>query len=385
MEKKINYQFKVLYVLGIIFVVAGHSSANSGLNIMTNWFHLYSFHLGIFVFSSGYFYSEKAKDNFFLYMWNKVKRLLVPLYLWNVIYGILVILLKAKGFSMGGEFTLRNLLLTPILTGHQFIYNLGGWFIVPLFCVEIFHVMYKKIFGKVLACIGGNYFTFVAYLLLGMTGVYFCSKGFNFGWYLVLFRMLIFLPFYAAGNLYRNNIERKDNLRSLYYLGIVFIIQLAIITRIGYPPYYDWAFCSNFKDGVILPYICAFTGIAFWIRIARIITPILKNNLFMLKIADNTYSIMLHHLLGIMFAKTLFAIICKYTKYCHDFDWVSYKTELWWTYFPKGLTQWGLLYLVFGIMTGLLAGKIERNVVKTAKRLKLIMEEMIYDRKNMAS
>lgn len=147
-DKKVNYQFKVLYALGIIFIVAGHSGGNGGMDFWTNWFPLYSFHLGIFVFASGYFYSEQAENTIPQYIWKKIKRMVIPLYIWNVFYGVFVLISKTQGFTIGGDFTLRNLLLTPVLTGHQFIYNLGGWFIIPLIGIEAFHVLFIKFLGK---------------------------------------------------------------------------------------------------------------------------------------------------------------------------------------------------------------------------------------------
>ena len=61
----------------------------------------------------------------------------MPLYLWNAAYGALCWYLnRHQGFALGGEFNLYNLLYAPLVDGHQFIYNMASWFLVPLFLVQ---------------------------------------------------------------------------------------------------------------------------------------------------------------------------------------------------------------------------------------------------------
>lgn len=55
---KTNYQFKILYFIGIIFVVAGHARAND-LIFWNELIHCAGFYMGMFVFCSGYFYKSE--------------------------------------------------------------------------------------------------------------------------------------------------------------------------------------------------------------------------------------------------------------------------------------------------------------------------------------
>ena len=163
-KKQIDYRFKLLYALGMIFIVAGHCNFG-GISILYDWFAVYGFHLGLFIFCSGYFYSDKAENNVFKYFIKKVKSLLIPLFIWNIIYGILVSFSHKFGFTIGGEFNLYNLFIAPLINGHQFAYNLSGWFVVPLFLTEILNV----IFRKVLSCISHSvkeYILFAFYLAI---------------------------------------------------------------------------------------------------------------------------------------------------------------------------------------------------------------------------
>ena len=72
-ENNINYQFKLLYAIGIVMIVANHTSGNGGISLFYELFPAASFEIGLFVFTSGYFYKEK---NFIKY----------PFYLKKLIY-----------------------------------------------------------------------------------------------------------------------------------------------------------------------------------------------------------------------------------------------------------------------------------------------------------
>lgn len=93
----------------------------------------------------GIFLQNANTDNLNKYILYKVKTLLVPLYLWNLFYGIFVLFMHVLGFTYGEELTLQNLLIAPIHGGHQFYYNLGGWFVAPLFMVQICNVLVRRL------------------------------------------------------------------------------------------------------------------------------------------------------------------------------------------------------------------------------------------------
>ncbi len=51
---------------------------------------------------------------------------MMPLYIYNFVYGIIVAVSHAAGFGMGRDFTIYILLFALLTNGHQFIYNMGG-------------------------------------------------------------------------------------------------------------------------------------------------------------------------------------------------------------------------------------------------------------------
>ena len=84
-NKSENHTIHVFYLLAIVFVVDGHTT-NGHLFEMNGLFRYYSFHLMMFAFGSGYFfklYGGACSD-----LAHRAKKLLVPLYLWNAVYGV---------------------------------------------------------------------------------------------------------------------------------------------------------------------------------------------------------------------------------------------------------------------------------------------------------
>lgn len=346
---KKDYRFQILYALGIIFIVAGHGGG-AAVNLFSDWFPFSSFHLGLFMFISGYFYKKDSEQTINKFIIKKVKKLLVPLLLWNIFYAIVVKLLSYGGFTIGVNYKnlIDNLIILPIKTGHQFGYNLGGWFVIPLLMIQIYNVLIRKVINK--NCKKFNEWTyFLLNLCLGIIGVYMASRGYNHEWWLVLVRMLYFIPFYSFGILYKNILEKFDTISSTKYFTIIFIINMMILIINGYYPGYTPSWCNDFVNGPILPFIVGFVGIAFWLRIAKLLEPIIGKNKYLNLIADNTYTIMINHILGFMILKAIFGILSLCLPIFGNFDWLQFKTNIWYLFIPKNIAKMKILYLIMGI------------------------------------
>lgn len=191
---------------------------------------------------------------------------------------------------------------------------------------------------------------FIWYLILGFIGVSLSNKGYYVGNGLILTRVLCMVPFYELGILYKAKLEKRDNVPNIGYFAFVFVIQLLIITFNGEAITYGLAWCDNFPDNVFLPYIQSFVAIMFWLRIARILLPVIQDNEYIRMIADNAYTIMINQFMGFMLVKTLFAVIHKYTVFCSDFLVDEFKGDIWYYYLPQDMKQWFLVYIVAGIV-----------------------------------
>lgn len=342
-----DYRFKIIYAIAMIMVVGGHCGGGGIWFDFSGWFPYYELHLALFMFSSGYFCKDSAKDNIFKYILKKIKSLIIPLYIYNLVYGLLVQVLRLKGFQMGGSLSIYNLIIRPITNGHQFIYNLGGWFVAPLFMIEVYNVIIRKILSKLGV---SEWIYFVINILFGLIGNYIAYKGFNQGIFLVIVRMLHFLPYFSFGTFYNRCLEKySPKIPSMLLFLCIFTFKFLIFLT-GRNPAFTPSWCNDFSKYPFLPIVIAFAGILFWLRIARILEPVIGKNKYINLIANNTYSIMINHFVFFMIIKTVFAFIYKYTSYCSNFDMQRYKSDIWYFYLPKGMSQTGIIYLVSGIV-----------------------------------
>ena len=364
---KTDYRFKLLYAVGMILIVAGHCY-NGGFDLLYDWFPAYPVHLGIFVFASGYFYNSKSENASVFFILKKIKKLLIPLFLWNVFYGILVWALSFKGFTFGRELSLYNLFVAPVTDGHQFGLNLGGWFVIPLFMTQIWFMLTHRITKLFKNINVGESVYFVISLVLGCLGVFLSTKGYNTGWWLVLVSMLFFVPFFSLGYFYKAVAEKYDNLPSFWYFIIIFALKIAIMLYLGYSPTYVPSWCADFNDGILTPFIVTTLGIAFWLRVCRLFADVIGKNKYINLIADNTYSIMINQYLGFFVLNTVYAVFNKLFGVCHGFDFVRYKTMAEYMYLPKNLFQMGIVYCLAGITVPILMQFAINKFVKLIKK-----------------
>ena len=166
---------------------------------------------------------------------------------------------------------------------------------------------------------------------------------------IILDRVLYFIPFYSLGILYKKY-EKYDRLPSVVYFSIIMGIVIFFIFLKDGIPGFTISWCNDFTSNPLSPFVVGFLGIAFWLRIAKILEPVVGRNKYINIIADNTYSIMINQFLGFMIVKTLFAFISKYSGYFNNFDMYKYKTDIWYYYIPHNLSQLLILYLIAGII-----------------------------------
>ena len=347
-KREVDYRFKILYALAIIMVLTGHSKGG-GISLMFDWFPVQPVHLCIFMFASGYFYKQESEENVCAYIWKKVKRLIIPMYIYNLAYGILGQIISINGPKIAGKITWEALLIFPITSGQHFGYNLGGWFIVPLFMVELSNVLIRSVAKKLQIRIP-EWLYFVVTVILGMGGVYLASIGYNNSWWRVLVRWLFFLPFYYGGIFYKKILEYHDTLPGGTYFSIIFALKLVVAVWLGKMPSYTPALCNDFVDGVIAPFIVCALGVAFWLRIARVLEPILGRNKYVNLVADNTYSIMMNHILGFQIVNMVYAFVAKTMGLFGDFDWGAYEMDKFYVYTLGGINQTKIIYIIVAIV-----------------------------------
>jgi len=352
MEKKINYQFKILSAFAILFVVCGHTGCTT-LNLC-GLFSYDSFHMPLFVFISGYFFSANslniaacAKDG---YIVKQIKRLFLPWLLWNLIYGLMVTFLRHTepfNFTMGMDLS-WNAVYRLCTVGDSFALNIASWFLFTLFIIKILYWGGKKclfvakiniteefIFLICLACA-------VSAILLGKSSVIFDFK-------ILLVRVLYLLFWYEAGYYYKVKLEAHDTKNNTTYFTCCLILQFALLT-ITQGTSNSGVYNANYPFNPAITLLFAANGIAFWLRVSRILTPVLEKSKAVLFLANHTFSVMMHHGFFLKIYNGLFFLLYKYTAFCSNFNPEKFRSSVWWMYWPFGKQVFTNIDVIIGVV-----------------------------------
>ncbi|WP_420852164.1 acyltransferase family protein [Paenibacillus hamazuiensis] len=99
----------ILKGLGIIFVVMGH------IFDPFSWFPVYSFHMALFLFASGYLYKPNHESNIITFFKRRVINLLIPYFSYNVFFAIVTYWLHyyhgINLFQESPDINIKNLLV----------------------------------------------------------------------------------------------------------------------------------------------------------------------------------------------------------------------------------------------------------------------------------
>lgn len=398
--REYNTTFGILSALTIIMVVAGHC----GYHIMTvgELFPYYSFHVPLFMFISGYFYKDSEEDAPLTYLKKKVRRLLVPYFIWNVIYGLIAWAMRGAGFTMGEGISLRTLFVQPFLHGYQFIYNYAAWFVPALFLIELMNILARMLLRRVIRGVcrlrgrgagrssgrsaGGTkeagaalsmaaedgiveWVMLAGSLVVGITVVWLAIGGHVWGNYKAPGRILFLFPCFQMGQFYRKKLEKHDTAGNVAYFAVLIGLQVILSVGLGGLAFSS-VWCTGFANGPVIPYVTIVSGIAFWLRVARILTPVFGQSRSVQYLGRNTYAVMMHHVMAFMLVKIVIAAVAAYTGMCVDFDFVQFYSNIDYYYFVRGAEQFGMVYLAAGIVLplGLQYGLDRMRQYRTARR-----------------
>lgn len=349
-KEKENQEFRILSAIGIILVVAGHLGYS-----LFDWgglFPYYSFHVFIFLFVSGYFYKEEAQEHILQYIIRKCKTLLLPYFVWNLFYGILASVLHKAGFYIGQDISLYTMFIAPFENGHHFMYHFPAWFVPVLFLIEVVNVCMRKVLS--LMRLNKEWLIFAGCMVVGVATVYLAIGGHVWGYYKIPGRILFMLPGFQMGCIYRKCFEKHDTLPNKVYFSIVIGAQLLIsFTCAGLAFSAVWV--TSFANGPVVPYLTVMTGIALWLRIAKIIAKVPEMSKPLIHIGRNTYEIMMHHMLSFFLLNCIFYVLYLLLPSFYEFNTELFFADINYTYLPRGdIGKW--LYLMIGIGAPLMIG-----------------------------
>lgn len=345
-----NKTFKILSFFAIYFVVSGHLSFG-GIPMFYEWFTVYSFHIPLLCFISGYFFKDKYTDAPIRYILKKFKRHIIPLYIWNLIYGLLTAFLRNYHINYGEALNIHSLLIAPLTDGHQFKLYLAAWFVFPLFCVEVFNVLFRWFLKKIK--LHNEWMISVVYMGIGILATS-ITTGENTGWSLAALRSMFMLAFFGFGTLYNRKLEKIDTMSNIWYFAIVFGIQFIVTCFDHHSLIYLVSWMREFNGGPVVPFITGITGILFWLRISKILTPALGNSRAVNYVADHTADIMRHHFLGFFVFNTIVFIIWKnFFRNAFEFNYVAYYTDADYNMKLSNIPYISVIYVLFGFAVSL--------------------------------
>ena len=355
-NKKENYTFRTLYLMAIVFVIDGHIPLEGELFNFGGLFRYYSFHMMLFMFCSGYFFKEHG---FLEGTIRDIKKIIIPLYIWNCFYGILSVGLSSiLGMKTSQGLSLYTLTLAPILDGQQFAINNAAWFLFPLFAVKMIYRTVDRLFKKnryremIFLCIS---------LLIGCFCVNLCRNGGQEIFPLVLLRIAILLPGYVMGVLYRNRLEKWDVIPTELYLIIIILLRLILCT-VTENLAYIVSDCTYFATGGFGVYFGGILAIAFYLRIARLLNPLIQKSRILLYLSRNTFSIMMHHKIGFLCLNIIFLFLNWMRIGAVDFSLDAFRTVESYVYAPQGKAEWAILYVIVGLMVPWIISKISDRI-----------------------
>lgn len=339
---KTNKKMMILSAIGIILVVLGHT--RDQIKLVSDIFPYYSFHMVLFVFISGYFYNPKNEDKLLGkegYIIKKIRKMLVPYFAWNLIYGIIgMVLRKLEIIKYGANINLRTFFIEPWLTGDQYVFNIAAWFLLALFLVNIVYILLRKASTKIK--LWNDYISIIIFLFIAIFSIYFSQKNLNRN-YIPLFRTGFFLFFYHLGYMYKIKIEGKIKVNTFIYFLILIVIQAVFIKLERNITYL--AISMKFENEILItPIIVSCTGILFWAKIAEILVPSLGESKIVNYISNNTFDIMLHHLFFVFLLNILISNTCNIFR-INGFWEKGFKNDIYYVY-----SEWERLTIFYTVV-----------------------------------
>lgn len=346
--KPVNIEFRLLTALGIIFVICGHYGIGS---LTLDWLYPYDcFHIPMFMFISGYFFSQKAIESIESvanYVKKKVFHLLIPYFAWNTIYGVVGRILVHRGYTLALSvpFSPYTFFVRPFLLSDGFGYNVAAWFLMSLFIVELANCFIRYIINKL--SITSDWVWMLLYFAIAFGGILLGQSYHDVLWDTGIPRNMYLLFWYGLGTYYKTTLEKWDRRIPFHVVLSINLFSSAFLayTQNNAIPV---VYASSFPGPPLYFFIRAFLGIWFWLRIVRFLLPVLSQCKLLLFIGEHSFSYMMHQ-----------CIVCSALNYLFwklgypFFDVATFKSVSWFS-IDIGPSKIVYLLWVLGIITPLL-------------------------------
>ncbi len=346
-----NEKINLLKALAILIVVSGHLEFS-----LIPMFPPYSFQVILFFFIAGMLFNEKY--GFFEYIIRRLKSLIIPYFLYEVVYlGITFAIAPFVGKFWGMPVNLYNEIIMPFLTGHQIDLISPLWFVPCLFITLVLYKLFSYI--KINSVI--RLFLYLIFSIIVAN----CDKYSDNILLLPFIRSFFALFFVHLGFIYNNKIKDKIDIFNHKIVYTILVFQSVL-----------WLFNTDFSplEGIGLHYLLVWgkffnpwlsiatslTGIYITLFIVEVVYPYLKNWNFINKIGQNSYHIMANHLLvfnTITYTLLMFKGI--------SFD-IKNAADIYWFYCPIKTTYF---YFIVGIISTVYIGELLKLIKRKIFRV----------------
>lgn len=292
--KRISY-IDIARAFAIIFIVFGHTIVHSVHMKQNVYTLLYSFHVPLFFLISGYVF--KVKNNFIEFFKNKFIRIMIPYFVWAVLFLIPYMILGenvSSNLEVNAGFNIKQQFV-KIIYGNGNLsalrQNSSLWFLPALFSMQIIFYLIIKYLDKNK---NSKYILMFTMLILG----YLCSKYLKF-----IFPWGINTTICLGIFFYIGYILKRDNFleRVKYFNNIYFFIVTVIIGSFSCFLNYRNVNCMDYEYGNY--FLAILSGISFSMAILYISRKI-DNNKIMEYIGRNTMGIVIFHKLIVLVFQT---------------------------------------------------------------------------------
>lgn len=272
----------------------------------------------------------------------------------ELIYGIIVCILSSLGATyFGDRITFTSFFVDTFLNAHNYGFNSAMWFLSALFLVECLYVIFCKVLKNNLR---NDTLLLILFSILNVASVYISRNMYELNnvRYIHILKCVYFIVFFHLGYLYRVYFECRDTFTS-YKLVIPLAINMSIaaffcgntqdLSRIELL-YYDSSWMIFTNSNIWVQLVTSITGIYFWLKVAEIISKSISYNDFIVKIGQNTFGIMTHHIFCFWLINSFIYYILGYQRFNYD----MYMHDVWYKvtdYWPFS----NMIYL-FGSIIG---------------------------------
>lgn len=244
--------------LWMILIIIWHSLFPNGSLL---FWYIFSFHVALFFFLSGYLFNDKKHKNVLLFIKEKFKRLIIPYFAFNFIFFLYERLVHTS-VNHGYLSVLKWTLYGTWLRGNDeiFLLNVSTWFLVSLFCTSIIYFFINKI-------IKNNTFKLLFLIILSISMYY---ESLHLSYLQLPFSIeasVMATFFYGIWHLYQSKITHiveKINYKYILLLPILVLINIYFLSGINFST-------NEYGNNYFHFIISSFVGIFTWIIISTLI------------------------------------------------------------------------------------------------------------------